>query len=170
MNRYFYIDKEGQQKGVFSPEELKNEGIKKETLVWKQGMSEWVHASKVDELSFIFDETIGTPPSTPEQQFNTSSAYAQSTLKSFDEINVAPIMRMKDWLLVYLIMIIPLVNIVFLFIWAFSDSPSNNPNRASWAKASLIWMGIILVLYLLFFMVIISAIGGLGNLGDAAFY
>lgn len=29
MNRYFYIDSEGKQKGTFSPEELKSENIKK---------------------------------------------------------------------------------------------------------------------------------------------
>ena len=47
MNRYFYIDSEGKQKGTFSPEELKSENIKKDTLVWAPGMSEWVRASNV---------------------------------------------------------------------------------------------------------------------------
>lgn len=38
MNRYFYIDSEGKQKGAFLPEELKKEPITKDSLVWAQGM------------------------------------------------------------------------------------------------------------------------------------
>jgi len=38
MNRYFYIDAEGKQKGTFSPDELIHENVKRETLVWTQGM------------------------------------------------------------------------------------------------------------------------------------
>ena len=57
MNRYFYIDSEGKQKGTFSPEELKSENIKKDTLVWTQGMNEWMRASSVAELDAVFAES-----------------------------------------------------------------------------------------------------------------
>lgn len=57
MNRYFYIDSEGKQKGMFTPEELKSENIKKETLVWTQGMSEWTRAADIPELSLLFEES-----------------------------------------------------------------------------------------------------------------
>ncbi|MFY9171888.1 MAG: DUF4339 domain-containing protein, partial [Petrimonas mucosa] len=57
MNRYFYIDSEGKQKGTFTPEELKSENIKKETLVWTQGMSEWTRAADIPELSLLFEES-----------------------------------------------------------------------------------------------------------------
>lgn len=68
MNRYFYIDSEGKQKGTFSPEELKNENIKKDTLVWTQGMSEWTRAASVAELDVIFAESAGYyPPQSPAQ-------------------------------------------------------------------------------------------------------
>lgn len=56
MNRYFYIDNQGAQKGTFSPEELRGEGLKKDTLVWTQGMSEWKRAAEVSELDFLFAE------------------------------------------------------------------------------------------------------------------
>lgn len=69
MNRYFYIDSEGKQKGTFSPEELKNENIKRDTLVWTQGMSEWMRASDISELNALFIESAGYyPPQQPAPQ------------------------------------------------------------------------------------------------------
>lgn len=62
MNRYFYIDSEGKQKGTFSPEELKSENIRKDTLVWTQGMSEWMRASDVAELDILFVDNAGYYP------------------------------------------------------------------------------------------------------------
>ena len=68
MNRYFYIDSEGKQKGTFSPEELKSENIKKDTLVWAPGMSEWVRASNVAELNTLFADNAGYNPPQPAAQ------------------------------------------------------------------------------------------------------
>jgi ABC-type Fe3+ transport system permease subunit len=58
-----------------------------------------------------------------------------------------PVMKVKDWIVIYLIMLIPIVNIVMLFIWAFDKNI--NPNKSNWAKASLIWSAIVMVLYIL---------------------
>ncbi len=49
-----------------------------------------------------------------------------------------------DWLITYLIMAIPLVNIVMAFIWAFGEN--TKPSKANWAKAMLIISLIALVL------------------------
>lgn len=54
MNRYFYIDAEGKQKGTFSPQELQQERLKRDTLVWTQGMEQWKRADEVEELQFLF--------------------------------------------------------------------------------------------------------------------
>ncbi len=53
MNHYFYIDVEGKQKGTFSPEELRLENIRRDTLVWTQGMEQWKRAEEVEELSAL---------------------------------------------------------------------------------------------------------------------
>lgn len=55
MKQYFYIDKEGKQRGTFTAEELNNENLKKDTLVWTQGMDEWMKANDIPELQFIFE-------------------------------------------------------------------------------------------------------------------
>jgi hypothetical protein len=51
-----------------------------------------------------------------------------------------------EWLITYLLLSIPLVNIVMLFVWAFGSS--THPSKANWAKASLIWVAIATVLYI----------------------
>ena len=53
-----------------------------------------------------------------------------------------------QWMIIMLIMLIPLVNIVMLFLWAFDgDTP---PSKANWAKAILIWIAIIMGLCIFF--------------------
>lgn len=56
-----------------------------------------------------------------------------------------------NWMLTYLIMCIPIVNLVMLFVWAFSGNVP--PSKANWAKASLIWLLIGIVLWILLVMV-----------------
>lgn len=42
-----------------------------------------------------------------------------------------------DWMLTYILLCIPLINIIMFFVWAFGSSPES---KANWAKASLLWM------------------------------
>ncbi|MCD4817753.1 MAG: hypothetical protein K8S23_03565 [Candidatus Cloacimonetes bacterium] len=53
-----------------------------------------------------------------------------------------------DWIITFFIMAIPLVNFIMLIIWAFGDS--SHPSKANWAKASLIWMILPIVIFFLF--------------------
>ena len=63
-------------------------------------------------------------------------------------------MTVGDWLITMLILIIPIVNIVMLFIWGFG-----NPDpRRNYARASLIWMAIGIVLMLIFYGVFFAFI------------
>ena len=61
-----------------------------------------------------------------------------------------------EWVLTYLILCVPIVNIVMLFVWAFGSS--TNPSKANWAKASLIWFAIVFVLYMVLAGAIIAAL------------
>ncbi|MDD4819317.1 MAG: hypothetical protein PHD21_00545 [Flavobacteriales bacterium] len=69
----------------------------------------------------------------------------------YQEPQNTKVMSVSDWLVTLLLMIIPLVNIVLLFVWAFSST--ENKNRSNWAKAELILLAVVLVLYILFFIV-----------------
>jgi hypothetical protein len=59
----------------------------------------------------------------------------------------APALSTKDWVITLLISFIPIVGFVMLFVWAFGSG--ENPNKANWAKATLIWYAIGMVLVFL---------------------
>ncbi|MDG2250908.1 MAG: hypothetical protein P8N11_08730 [Gammaproteobacteria bacterium] len=52
-----------------------------------------------------------------------------------------------NWIITYLIMCIPLINIIMLFVWAFGGGAQ--ASKANWAKASLIWIVISIILAIL---------------------
>lgn len=62
-----------------------------------------------------------------------------------------------EWFLTIFLTAIPLVGIVLLFVWAFGST--TNPSKANWAKASLAWAAIGIVIYLIVFVVIIGIVG-----------
>jgi hypothetical protein len=63
-------------------------------------------------------------------------------------------------MLTTLLMCIPIVNLVLLFVWAFG---SNTPeSKANWARASLMWMVIAVVLSILLFVVMGSGLALFG--------
>lgn len=65
-------------------------------------------------------------------------------------------MTLKDWIITYLLLLIPVANIVLMFIWAFGKD--TNPSKKTYFQAQLIILAVLLVLYILFFGAIIGAI------------
>jgi hypothetical protein len=70
-----------------------------------------------------------------------------------------------DWMITYLLLSIPIVNIILIFVWAFGN---NTPvSKANWAKASLIWSLIGIVLSIIFYVILFLVIGvGAMSLGS----
>ncbi|MCZ8535082.1 hypothetical protein [Psychrobacillus psychrodurans] len=68
-------------------------------------------------------------------------------------------MSVGDWLITMLILIIPIVNLVMLFIWGFG-----NPDpRRNYARASLIWMAIGIGLMIIFYGAVLAFILSFNN-------
>ena len=55
----YYLYENGKQKGPYSFEDLKKRSITTDTAIWKEGMTEWAEAGKVEELVSIL---VKTPP------------------------------------------------------------------------------------------------------------
>lgn len=64
--------------------------------------------------------------------------------------------RMVGWLVTSLIMMIPLVNLIMMFVWAFSSN--TNPNKANYFKAALILFAIVMAIYLVLAVVFLGSI------------
>ena len=52
-----------------------------------------------------------------------------------------------EWMLTTLLCCIPIVNIVLMFVWSFGNN--TKPSKKNWARAALIWVAIVLVLYII---------------------
>ncbi|MDZ7821608.1 MAG: hypothetical protein U5N26_07215 [Candidatus Marinimicrobia bacterium] len=61
------------------------------------------------------------------------------------------VVRTGDWVLTLLLTAIPIVNIIMLFVWAFGLATP--PSKANWAKATLIWAAVGIVLYIIFYAI-----------------
>ena len=83
MKKYFYSD--GKDKfGPFSFEELKNENITKDTLIWFEGLEDWKQAKEIGE----FEEILKLiPPPIISEKLDMKSENAQSDYKISD-VNV----------------------------------------------------------------------------------
>ncbi|TXK74397.1 hypothetical protein FU659_29630 [Paenibacillus sp. N3.4] len=60
-----------------------------------------------------------------------------------------------------LLLAIPIVNIIMLFVWAFGGE--TNPSKANYAKASLIWAAIGIVIYLIIVVLFFGAFAAMFN-------
>lgn len=69
MKKYFYSD--GKEKhGPLSLEELKQEDISKETLIWFEGLDDWTPAKELDEIKPILE--LQPPPILSEEKNESS--------------------------------------------------------------------------------------------------
>ncbi|WP_138755142.1 hypothetical protein [Paenibacillus sinopodophylli] len=67
---------------------------------------------------------------------------------------VSPVITVKEWMITTLILIIPIVNIIMMFVWAFGEG---NPTKKNYFKASLLWAAIILAIYAVIAVIVVAA-------------
>lgn len=77
----------------------------------------------------------------------------------YQQQQMAPVISIKEWMLIMLVMIIPIVNIIMMFVWAFSEG---NPTKQNYFKASLLWFAIVIGIYILFIVLFLGLIASLG--------
>lgn len=81
---------------------------------------------------------------------------SKDNLVRSDDSSESNAITVGDWMITYLILSIPIVNIVMLFVYAFGSG--THPSKANWAKASLIWFAIATVLYIVLLGSIFAAL------------
>jgi len=67
----------------------------------------------------------------------------------------APVVTLGEWIITFIVLAIPIVNIIMLFVWGFSSTA--NPSKQNFCRATLI---LYLVCFVLFFL-----FGGMAFLG-----
>ena len=66
-----------------------------------------------------------------------------------------------EWVITIIIIAIPIVGFIMLFVWGFGSN--TQPSKANWAKATLIMIGISIVLSFLFWGSLLGIMGTLMN-------
>jgi ABC-type multidrug transport system permease subunit len=75
-------------------------------------------------------------PETPEHNQPKEQQYQQQVKSPETELE-KPV-GVGEWMLTTLVMMIPLVNIIMMFVWAFSSKTKKS--KSNYFKATLIWM------------------------------
>lgn len=84
---FFIIDRNGQQAGPFSFDQLVQKGISPETLVWKQGMADWTPAWKVEDLKAVLEavEANQSNQNTQKQEANQQQDYQKAQQEAYQQ-------------------------------------------------------------------------------------
>ncbi|MCL2152635.1 MAG: hypothetical protein FWH57_06720 [Oscillospiraceae bacterium] len=78
-----------------------------------------------------------------------------------------PHMRLRDWIVTQLMLLIPIANIVFIFMWAFGKDV--NPSKKSYFQATLIWFAVAIVITILMSIFMVSLFSSIFS-GFANYY
>lgn len=84
MKEYFYLSGKNQN-GPFSIEELKSQGLTNETLIWTEGMVDWVRLKEFQELTEKINPLRATPPPPPNMNDTISKTELSGQLKGTSE-------------------------------------------------------------------------------------
>lgn len=74
----YFVVLNGQQVGPIEETGLAGLGITPQTLVWREGMTNWVPASSVSELSHLFNNQSSAVPPTPPTAAPAAPNFASS--------------------------------------------------------------------------------------------
>ena len=72
-----------------------------------------------------------------------------------------PVVSTGEWVASKFLLLIPIVNIIFLLVWAFNKS--ENKNKSNWAKATLIVYVLRIFIYILIILMFFSFFTSLFN-------
>lgn len=90
-------------------------------------------------------------------QYNDNKGYPNS----YPQGDLEEPVKVGEWLISMLIMLIPCVNLIMIFVWAFSKTEKKS--KSNYFKACLIWSAIILGLYLIVVIALVAMGIGLSS-------
>lgn len=73
--------------------------------------------------------------------------------QSIEQPAEPPVISVKEWMITLLIMSVPIVGLVFLFIWGFGKG--HHPSKTNYAKSRLLLLLILTPFYIAYFVFVI---------------
>ena len=144
----FHLIKNGKQEGPFTVEELAQQGISPDSEVWAPGMSDWMQAGDVPELTAVLQraefEASQQAARAAEQQPTMGQPYEPATPPGYVPPQVPPRVPVQDepkrksgctpWLIAALILVI-------LFATMLFTCPSKADHEAAIQEVTKAWVG-----------------------------
>lgn len=90
--------------------------------------------------------------SQPYQQYQP---YGNPQPYQDNRLNLEEPVKISEWVLTFVIMMVPCVNIIMMFVWAFSSNEKKS--KSNFFKAYLIYFGIMMALMVLFSFIMVIA-------------
>ncbi len=109
-------------------------------------------------------DTVQQAPQTPPRQEAQQQVSYPSYGGNMSPEGVDPrdkVYGLGGWVLTYIVLFIPVVNIIMLFVWAFGKN--TNRNKKNWAIATLIAIVIAIILFVIMYASVVAAIGNILN-------
>lgn len=118
LMKQYYIFINEERKGPLSFEELKQENISKETLVWYEGLTEWKKANEVEELKELFK--VIPPPINPVSQIPPPPIIEKKSIPEY-ELEQSTILGLNKKLF-YVIAIIVIIGTIGFYNYQANES------------------------------------------------
>lgn len=136
--KHYFISNDGIKKGPLSLEALQEETILKNTLIWREGLKDWVKAENVEELKELiisFPPPISEPPSLIYDENYVNDSQRESVLfVAIVLIIITILVNVYPHSINFrrgLLALSALIRIVFVF-WVVSIAKEQNRNRLDW--------------------------------------
>lgn len=162
MERYFYLNSSNEQMGPIAPTDFEHCGITKDSMLWKQGMTEWSKAGEIPELAQYFGLTSPPPPShgnnnAGNSSNNNSGSQQNKPMKPDNNMHWAILSTIFCCLPlgIYSIILASRVNSLY-YSGRYHEAEGTAENVKKWAKISALVGLIILVIYWAFYLAIIA--------------
>jgi succinate dehydrogenase/fumarate reductase cytochrome b subunit len=81
----------------------------------------------------------------------------QNYQSNYNVVKNQSVVSIGDWIITIILMAIPFINLIMLFVWAFGNGTPES--KANWAKATLIFYLIGIILVVLFWGSIAAMVG-----------
>ncbi|MEA4816420.1 MAG: zinc-ribbon domain-containing protein [Lachnospiraceae bacterium] len=122
--------------------------------------------AKIEETKPAYEKTA---PASPNSTQNSSEYYTRPDDNPYASTQYNPysapanainsVLSVGNYMLMFILMYIPVVNIILLFVWSFGKNA--NPNKRNFARAALILGAIGLILWVLAGGVIMGTLQGI---------
>ena len=115
MKTYYYTDKDNQQQGPVSAEELIEHGVTSDTLIWwQESMSDWQPAGSIPELSAILQS--------PSKLEKLDEKMSKNRIFTFSNQYLKYLGKGKFFTLVYILLAVANLILPFVILFQVIDS------------------------------------------------